>query len=357
MSTIKKTKALLLAGLCAGLAGSALPAFAQDFEEVTFVLGNNLFSTPAFVAVENGYWASRGLNVQLRLVGSGREITQALNAGEAELGGANMGTTTASARASGNMLKGVIPYYNDALYIAIAGGRGIVGRADSGITSDPASFVGKKVGSLNGSTQEVYLRQFLAAGGVSYDDVEVINVPVPDMPISLSQGLVDATVPWEPYLSQSLRELGDNGVEVSRAASGYVADVIGVLANEDFIAANPEMLELFALGMLDATQFVRQNPEEAAQIATYYLDGLNPEDASDGIRYMAWDPRISLCTDEGLVLTGNEMITEGLIVADLFVAEDFSDRTVLDKVLAEHPELTSDLTELPADLAGCQGAL
>ncbi|MBD3816999.1 MAG: hypothetical protein IE913_11260, partial [Halothiobacillus sp.] len=41
------------------------------------------------------------LNVRLKLVASGREITQALNAGEAQLGGANMGTTTASARASG----------------------------------------------------------------------------------------------------------------------------------------------------------------------------------------------------------------------------------------------------------------
>ncbi|UYQ73095.1 ABC transporter substrate-binding protein [Pelagibacterium flavum] len=357
MSKTRIPKDFLIAGMAVALGLSVIPAFAQDFEEVTFVVGNNLFSTPAFIAVENGYWVDRGLNVQLRLVGSGREITQALNAGEAELGGANMGTTTASARASGNMLKGVIPYYNNALYISIAGGRGIVGRADSGITSDPSSFVGKTVGSLNGSTQEVYLRQFLASGGVAYEDVEVINVPVPDMPISLAQGLVDATVPWEPYLSQSLRELGDNGVEVSRAAPGYVADVIGVLANEEFIAANPELLEQFALGMLEATRFVRQNPEDAAQIATYYLDGLNLDDASSGIRYMSWDPRISICTDEGLMQTGNEMIEDGLIVADPFVAEDFADRAVLDKVLGENPELTSDLAALPTDLADCQGAL
>ncbi|WP_164730659.1 ABC transporter substrate-binding protein [Pelagibacterium montanilacus] len=351
----RKAAFAAVSGLALAMAGGA--AMAQDFEEVTFVLGNNLFSTPAFVAIENGYWADRGLNVQLRLVASGREITQALNAGEAELGGANMGTTTASARASGNMLKGVIPYYNDANFIAVAGGRGIVGRVDSGITEDPQSFVGKTVGSLNGSTQEVYLRQFLAEGGVAYEDVEVINVPVPDMPISLSQGLVDATVPWEPYLSQSLRELGDNGVAVSRGAAGFVADVIGVLANEDYIAENQDMLELFALGMMEATQFVRENPDQAAEIATYYLDGLNLDDASEGISFMSWDPRISICTEEGLVQTGNEMIADGLINAEEFEAGDFSDRAVLDLVMEENAEFISDLDALPTDLSECQGAL
>lgn len=355
MSTRAITGAAVLAATMLGFGGAA--ASAQDFDQVTFVLGNNLFSTPAFVAVENGYWAARGLDVQLRLVASGREITQALNAGEAELGGANMGTTTASARAAGNMLKGVIPYYNDASYVAIAGGRGIVGRADRGITTDPASFVGKKVGSLNGSTQEVYLRQFLAEGGVAIDQVEVINVPVADMPISLSQGLVDATVPWEPYLSQSLRELGDNGVSVSRGGDGYVADVIGVLANEAFIDANQELLEQFALGMMEATQFVRENPSEAAQIATYYLDGLNIDDAAQGISFMDWDPRISICTDDGLIKTGNEMIEGGLIVAETFVAGDFADRRVLDKVLSEHAELIADLPALPGSIEECKGAL
>ena len=32
----------------------------QKAKEVVFVLGNNLFSVPAFVAVENGFWAKRG---------------------------------------------------------------------------------------------------------------------------------------------------------------------------------------------------------------------------------------------------------------------------------------------------------
>jgi NitT/TauT family transport system substrate-binding protein len=324
--------------------------------ETVLVLGNNLFSVPAFVAVENGFWAKRGLNIRLKLVASGREITQALNAGEAHLGGANMGTTTASARASGNMIKGIAPYYNDANFIAVAGGRGIIGRSDRGIVANDAkSFIGKKVGSLAGSTQEVYLREFLARGGVDIKQVQIINVPVPDMPITLAQGLVDATVPWEPYLSQSLRELGPKGVVVSRGASGLVADVVGILAKDKFISENRKLLEDFALGLAEATQFVRRNPASAAKITTYYLDGLNIVDAIEGIKHMAWDPRISICTEDGLVRTGNEMIEQNLIKTSTFKAGDMADKSIMTKVMAENAQFFNDLPPLPKTLAACKG--
>src|SRR5258708_7019036 len=96
----------------AGLAALAGDARAQAMRDVTFVVVNNLFSTPAFVAVENGYWVAQGLNVKLKLTASGRQVTQALQAGEAQFGHASLSTTTASARASGNLLKGVMPYFN-----------------------------------------------------------------------------------------------------------------------------------------------------------------------------------------------------------------------------------------------------
>ncbi|MBM6594020.1 ABC transporter substrate-binding protein [Microvirga pudoricolor] len=355
---IARQAMVALAASFALLAAPAAHAQQGPAKDIVFVLGNNLFSAPAFAAVENGYWAKQGLNVRLKLVASGREITQALNAGEAQLGGANMGTTTASARASGNMLKGVIPYYNDAAYIAVAGGRGIIGRTDRGVSKEAKSLVGKKIGSLAGSTQEVYLREYLARNGLDIKQVQVVNVPVPDMPISLAQGLVDATVPWEPYLSQSLRELGENSVAVSRGAPGLVADVIGVLANEKYIAENKSLLEKFAIGLAEGTQFVRKNPEETAKIATYHLDGLNITDAIEGIKQMAWDPRISVCTDEGLLRTGNDMVKEGLIKGAGFKsAGEFAERSILDKVAKDQPQLFDDLPPLPASVSECKGAL
>jgi NitT/TauT family transport system substrate-binding protein/sulfonate transport system substrate-binding protein len=327
--------------------------------DVTFFAVNNVFAVPSFVAVENGFWAKRGLNVKLKLVTSGREITQALQAGEAQLGGASFSTTTASARASGNMLKGVIPYYNDAGYIALASGRAIIGRRDRGIVAgDARSLIGKKVAYLSGSTQDVYLRAWLARNGIDFNQLQVVSVPVPDMPITVTQGLVDAAVPWEPYTAQMVRELGANAVEVSRGAAGFVTDLIGVLANESYIDSHQTLLEAFSLGLAEAAQFVRREPKRAAEVATWYLDGLKLEDAGDAIKRLTFDPRVSLCTDIGLVETGNGMVKDGLIkMARPFVAEDFRDMRVLAKIVKEHPELFDDLPPLPRTRADCKGEL
>ena len=331
----------------------------QAMTELNFFVVNNIFGTPVYVAAENGLWASRGLNVKLRIMSSGRQVTQALQAGEAQLGHAALATTTAAARASGNLLKGVMPYYNAADYVGKAGGRAIIGRKDRGIdAANPNSLVGKTVAILTGSTNEVYARQWLRRNGVDQGKVKFVSVPVEDMPITLRQGLVDAVASWEPYTAQMVRELGANAVIVSRGDAGLISDVVGAIANETWLTNNRALVEAFATGLAEAAQIVRKNPDEAAAILARYLDGVNPKDAAEAIRFGNWDPRVSVCTAAGLVETGNDMIKAGLIKMDKpFVAADFIDTAVLDKVQHDHPEFFSDLPPLPGTLAECKGQL
>ncbi len=341
-----------------GLAMLGVPAGSQAMRDVTFIVVNNLFSTPAFVAVENGYWLDQGLNVKLKLTASGRQVTQALQAGEAQFGHASLSTTTASARASGNLIKGVMPYFNAAEYVAL-GGRAIIGRKDRGIDpGDPKTMLGKKIAHLTGSTNEVYMREWFSKNRLDISKSQLVSVPVEDMPITIGQGLVDAVVPWEPYISQAIRELGGNAAVVSRGEPGLVTDVIGVVANEDWIKKNYDLLEKFSIGIAQAAQFIRRNPKAAADIDTRYLDGLDVGDATEGLKYLRWDPRISICTEHGVVRAGNDMIKEGLIKRDKpFAPGDFYDKTVLDRVMASHAQLFSDLPPLPGTLSECKGQL
>ena len=346
---------LSCAALCACLA--AAPAQAQ--QKLSYIVVNNLFSTPAYVAAENGYWAKQGLDVAVKLTSSGRAVVQAVQAGDAQFGHAALSTTIASARASGNLLKGVIAYYNAADYIAKAGGRAIIGRKDRGIdAANPHSMEGKKIAHLTGSTNEVYLREWFRKNKLDISKSQLVSVPVENMPITLVQGLVDAVAPWEPYQSQAIRELGANAVVVSRGAEGLVADTIGAVAHEDWIKTHYDFIEKFATGLVEATQFVRRHPQDSAEIATRFLDGLNVADGTEGLKWLDWDPRVSICTLEGLVLTGNEMIKTGLIKKDEpFTAADFYDDTVFKRILDKHPEFFADLPPLPKTVAECRGQL
>ncbi len=258
--------AAVLALAVAGLAGDG---HGQAVQPVTFIVVNNLFSTPGYVAAENGYWAKQGLNVNVKLTSSGRAVVQAVQAGDAQFGHAAFSTTIASARASGNLLKGVMAYYNAGDYIAKAGGRAIIGRKDRGIDAgNPQSMEGKKIAYLTGSTNEVYLREWFRKNKLDVAKSQLVSVPIENMPITITQGLVDAAAPWEPYTAQAIRELGPNAVVVSRGAAGLVADIIGVVANEDWIKKNYDFIEKFATGIAEATLFVRKNPKESADIAT-----------------------------------------------------------------------------------------
>ena len=348
---------LAVAGTALSIGGYYGVAHAQ-MREVTFIVVNNLFSTPAFVAVENGYWAQQGLNVKIKLTASGSQVTKALQAGEAQFGHAALSTTIASARAGGNMLTGVMPYFNAAEYIAL-GGRAIIGRKDRGIdAAKPKSMEGKKIGYLRGSTNDVYMRQWFKKNKLDVTKSTLINLPVADMPISITQGVVDAVVPWEPYSAQAIRELGSNAVIVSRSEEGLVSDVIGVVANQDWIKKNYDLLEKFSIGTAQAAQFIRQNPQKAAEIDARYIDGMNVADAVAGFKTLHWDPRMSVCTLAGVVAAGNEMIKDGLIKQDHpFVAADFIDPTVLNRVEKNHPELFADLPKLPTKVADCKGQL
>jgi ABC-type nitrate/sulfonate/bicarbonate transport system substrate-binding protein len=343
----------------AGLAFMAGEAAAQQMRDVTYIVVNNLFSTPAYVAAENGYWAKQGLNVSVKLTSSGRAVVQAVQAGDAQFGHAALSTTIASARASGNLLTGVIAYYNAGDHIAKAGGRAIVGRKDRGIdAANPKSLEGKKIAHLTGTTNEVYLKEWFRRNKLDITKSQLVSVPVENMPITINQGLVDAVVPWEPYSSQAIRELGANAVVVSRGAAGLIADAIGAVAHEDWVKKNYDFVEKFSIGLMEATAFVRKNPKEAAEIATRFLDGLNVADGTEGLKWLDWDPRISICTLEGLVRTGNDMIKTGLLKKDKpFVASEFFDDTVFKRIVDKHPEFFAGLPPLPKTLAECKGQL
>ena len=349
----------IAAATAAGLALAINGAAAQQMRDVTYIVVNNLFSTPASVAAENGYWAKQGLNVSVKLTSSGRAVVQAVQAGDAQFGHAALSTTIASARASGNLLTGVIAYYNAGDHIAKAGGRAIIGRKDRGIdAANPKSMEGKKIAHLTGSTNEVYLKEWFRKHKLEISKSQLVSVPVENMPITISQGLVDAVAPWEPYSSQAIRELGANAVVVSRGEASLIADAIGAVAHEDWVKKNYDFVEKFSLGLMEATAFVRKNPKEAAEIATRFLDGLNVVDGTEGLKWLDWDPRISICTLEGLVRTGNDMIKNGLLKKEKpFVPAEFFDDTVFKRIADKHPELFVGLPPLPKTVAECKGQL
>ena len=339
--------------LCAPFGASA-----QKMTDVTVYVVKNLLSTPHFVALENGYWADQGLNVQIRMTSGGRNVVQALQAGDAQIGHVAISGTLSVARAGGDRLIAVMPYYNAPDYMGKACAYAIIGRRDRGIDpASPASIHGKKLGFTAG-TNEYYMKQWFRKHNVDPAKVQVVSMLVEDMPVALSQSLVDAAVAWEPYGSQIVRELGANAAVLSRGEEGLMSDNVGIVVREDYLKKNPEIVEKFATGIATAAKFIRENPKDTAEIVARYLDGLNLGDATEGLTHLSWDPRVSVCVIEGSIRSGNGMLRLGQIKMDRpFTAADYYDLSVYEKVLAKHPALFAGLPPLPARIEDCKGKL
>jgi ABC-type nitrate/sulfonate/bicarbonate transport system substrate-binding protein len=323
-----------------------------DFEQVKVMVVSNNTHLAAMVAAEQGLWINHGLDVQLEVLDSGREIMTAVGAGEAQFGGVNAGTTIPPARAGGLEASVVVPYMNDAQDVADVGRVGFIARGDSGIDpDDPTTLKGKKVGVLEGSTTDAYYRAWLDRHDLTQKDVEMVNTPVPDMAVAFQQGLVDAVIPWEPYVAQILRENSD-AIIVDRGGD-YVSDVIGLATLDSLVEENPELVEKLTLGIIEGAQFVRENPEEAAEVLTSYVGGLDVQDVVAGNKETSYDPRVSVCTEKGVMDAAQQLIDDGEIESQPFKLTELLNVDILNRLVDEHPEYFDDLDPMPEKLADC----
>jgi NitT/TauT family transport system substrate-binding protein len=313
-------------------------------------------NVPMMVAAENGYWRERGLDVTVQVLDTGSEIATALVTGAADIGAGNATSSVPLSRAAGNDFVLVGPYHNNPLVVAGTARVAIIAGADSGVRAgDPRSLVGKSVAVTEGNTNENYLRAYLKAHRMTMRDIKPVNLAVPDMPTALSQGNVDAVVPWEPQVSEIIRTMGNDAVVLQRGGP-YGSSVVGVMVTDEYLAEHEDVVERYVLGAWEGVKFTREHPAEAAALAQRYISGVNVDDAASGLEQMRseFDPRISPCTEEAVMSEQKRLIADGSMDADKplpydqIVATDF-----IEGLLAENEDLVDGLPALPADVSEC----
>src|SRR2546422_10045416 len=80
---------LFLVAMAAGAVVVVAPgARAQTPTTVTAAIGSNMNHVPSFVGVEKGIFLKHGVDVKLKILSTGQEMSKALQAGAAQLVGA-----------------------------------------------------------------------------------------------------------------------------------------------------------------------------------------------------------------------------------------------------------------------------
>jgi sulfonate transport system substrate-binding protein len=326
----------------AALAALALTAGAQSPIPLAAAVGGNMNHVPSFVGVEKGIFLKHGLDLKLKVLATGQEMSKALQAGEVQIIGSAFSNYPVAVE-RGMAAKGVVGMMGDRTTRHSDDPVSVWTRKGSGLTRIE-DLAGKKVGTPIGGTADEYLTVLLTKKGVPRDKVTFLNVPPGNIVSALQGGSVDAVAIWEPFGSLVEAKVADAALLVR--GGGHVGYYINMAIVTDLIDKRPEVVERYVIGVAEAAQYTRQHLDEAAEIATRWAPGLDSAVARKAIRHMTFDPRITPHTLAAWEENVRILLEQKKLRAALPWQQGIELRFI-DKVAKSHPQLFTDLKPAP----------
>jgi NitT/TauT family transport system substrate-binding protein len=232
------------------LAEGPAPAAAPAPQTVRYGHVPILASGAMYLALDRGYFAERGIDVEMVSFDSGALLIPAVAAGQLEAGHGVPGPALFNALARSVTMKAVsvISWNTTELMLR-------QDLADSGQIRSLQDLKGKRVSLMvEGSPIDFTMRRALYQNGMTLQDIEVQRLSMPDTPPALANSALDAGAVVEPFpvLIES-RGIGQRALDVQRIVWQDAASIImlgpTMLGRGD--AANTAFLAGWAKGLRD----------------------------------------------------------------------------------------------------------
>jgi NitT/TauT family transport system substrate-binding protein len=123
---------------------------------------------------------------------------------------------------------------------------------------------GHRVGAETSAMGAYMLMRALQFAELTPQDVQIVPMEFSEHELALKQGSVDAVVTYEPTRTK-LRSFGARQIFDSSKIPGEIVDVMVV--RDAFLQAHPEAVKHCLQGYYRARAYLKEKPQEAAQIA------------------------------------------------------------------------------------------
>ena len=225
---------------------------------------------PWYAAIAEGYYKDEGLDVSIIPSQGTAQTIQAVEAGTAQLGFTDV-PSLVLARANGAKLKMVAVNYEKAPYAIFS--------LDPGANvTEAKQLQGLTLGSGAGSFTPKVIAGFMKQHGLDPDKLTISNVAPPARATALLSGQVPAIeffVMSKPGLEAAAKDKGVMLRTFLLADHGLTLYSNGVVATDDYLAKNADVVKRFVRASLRGWQFALQNPEKAAQDQIKFVPSLN----------------------------------------------------------------------------------
>ncbi|MDR1397728.1 MAG: ABC transporter substrate-binding protein [Desulfarculales bacterium] len=293
-------------------AGTQLKA--ADLKPLKVGYGGSLCEGPLHIAIEKGFFAGEGLDVEAIKLAPGTNF-EAISAGKID--------------ASFGLLATLIQPLSNGLPIKITTGLHtgcdkLLVPADSGIKT-LSDLKGKRIGVPSlASSPIMFAKRALAAAGVGVSDknleVEFIVFSNAELALALQKGAVDAIAANDPVASRAAHEFKltvlldsalDKPYENQYCCSAYVSD--------DLFANDPDTAAKFTRAMQKASAWIQHNQDETAaiQVEKNYVPG-DPVFNAAVLKTFNYIPSVKGAYD-AFAITAQELKQIGVLAEDVDV--------------------------------------
>ena len=300
--------------------------------------------TPLLYAAENGIFEKHGVEVELKFFQTGVEMINGLMAGTHHMN--TMGSIPLIAGASNGL---------DLVLIGHLHGRA---NADSysdntGIVADKSiktvtDLKGKKIALPRGTGAEGYLLGVLSQNNMTASDVTLVSAKPSELSTALRNGDVDAIAIWETHLSGTANSIESADVLISGNCNACY-DPGTLITTNAIIKERGEQLRKFMLAFAEASQWVRNNLDKAAEVNIRWSNFDNVDVMKSAMRNGLNDPRMSKLTVETYKSkTVPGLKTAGKLGGDVDV-DKMVDPQFVTYMMDTVPQFFDDLEAIPAN--------
>ncbi|CCL77353.1 NrtA/SsuA/CpmA family ABC transporter substrate-binding protein [Clostridioides difficile] len=241
----------------ASLAGCAKKNNGEKLSEINLTYVKSPLNVPSIIQKQDDLFGKEfkkdNIKVNFHEITTGPEQTQALAAGEIDFLHALGGTSALIAASNGVELKILNTYSRSP--------KGFMILTNNNSIKSAADLVGKKVAGPKGTILHQVLISALDKEGLSMDDVEFVNMGIPEASAALSDGSVDAALIAGPAALKAMK----SGSKLIANGEGLVDGIIVTAVSTDFAEKHPEIVERFMKVEKETLEYVNNNFDEAME--------------------------------------------------------------------------------------------
>ena len=262
----KLTAVLATGVLMTSMVGCSSTSKEAELTDLTITHVTSPLNVPSIIQKTNNVFADefkangKDVTINYAEITSGADQTQALASGDVDVLYAVGGTSVISAAANGADIKILNMYSRSPEAFCMYS-------HDASIKS-AEDLRGKTIAGPTGTNLHQLLVAYLEKAGMTIDDVNFVNMKIPEARAALETKDIDVALLAGPTAYQAQKD----GYNLVTNGKGLTDAVIAVAVTEKFYNEHKEDLEIFKQAEANIIKYMNENHDEAMEIVAKELD-------------------------------------------------------------------------------------